>query len=131
MTEDMEAAERKLRGAYDAFNRGDFDSVVEALHPEIEWQRVAEVEGVDHGRDAVREFLKPDIFERQEAHIVRITTHGEKLLVHANFVGAFSATGIELEQEGWQLWTVRDGLAARLEAFLDRDQALEAAGPES
>ena len=85
---------------------------------------------VDHGRDAVLEFLKPDIFERQEAHVIGITTHGEKLLVHAKFRGAFSGSGIELEQEGWQLWTIRDGLGAKLQAFLDRDQALEAAGPE-
>ena len=130
VAEDMEKAVVMLRDAYDAFNGGDFDAVLEKLHPDIEWHRVAEVEGIVHGRDAVGEFLRPDIFEQQKASIVGITTHGDRLLVHAKFRGSFAGSGIELEQDGWQLWTIRDGLAAKLEVFLDRDKAVAAAGPE-
>ena len=131
MAEDLEQAELTLRKAYDAFNRGDFDAAVESVHPEIEWERVAEVEGKVHGREAVRQFMQPDVFASQKAEIVEITSHeGDKLLVHARFKGSFSGSGIELEQAGWQLWTIRDGLGGKLEVFLDRDQALEAAGPE-
>jgi len=130
MAEDMEQAERMLRQAYNAFNRGDFDAAVESLHPEIEWERVAEVEGTVHGRDAVREFMQPDVFERQTAEILGITIHGDRLLVHARFAGSFSGSGIELEQDGWQLWTIRDGLGVKLEVFPDRDEAMKAAEPE-
>ena len=72
---------------------------------------------------------QPDVFERQKAEVLEITTHGDKLLVHAKFYGSFSESGIELEQPGWQLWTIRDGLGAKLEVFLDREVALNAAGP--
>ena len=50
----------RLRTAYAAFNRGDFDSAVKPLDPQIEWTEPAEFPGggTYHGRDAVRGYLQ-------------------------------------------------------------------------
>ena len=37
-------------------------------------------------------------------------------------------SGVEVEMEYWQVWLFRDGKAARWEEYLDRQEALEAAG---
>jgi ketosteroid isomerase-like protein len=126
VAQDMDNAVAKLREAYDAFNRRDFEAAVSALHPEVEWNRVAEVEGTLHGREAVLQFMQPEVFERQEVEILEISIHGDKILVHSDFLGVAAASGIELRQKGYQLWTIRDGLAAKLEIFLDRAEALRA-----
>jgi len=131
VAEDMKTAVLMLREAYDAFNRGDFDAILERLHPDVEWNRYAEVEGPIQGREAVRAFLQPDLFERQHGEILETAVHGDRILVHVNFTAVGRGSGIELEQDGWQLWTIRDGLAAKLEVFLDRGEALAAAGQES
>ena len=44
MAEDMEQAVRNVREGYEAFNRGDYDAAAEHLHPDVVFQRVAEVE---------------------------------------------------------------------------------------
>jgi ketosteroid isomerase-like protein len=126
VAEDMERAVRTLREAYDAFNRGDFDTVVGALHPEVEWHRVADWEDTLYGREAVRAFMAPDVFTRQATEVEELTVHGEKMLVRARFIGV-TKEGVELSQVGYQLWTVRDGLAAKLETFSDEEEALAAA----
>jgi hypothetical protein len=38
------------------------------------------------------------------------------------------SSGIELENRGWQVWTVRDNLAVRVELYDEEAQALVAAG---
>src|ERR1700751_3309026 len=48
-----------LRGAYEAFNRGDMDAAVSGLDPQIEWSEPAEFPGggAYHGREAVKGYL--------------------------------------------------------------------------
>src|SRR5688572_23094681 len=101
MAEDMERAVAMVRRGYEAFNDGDFDAAVEMMHPEIEWQRVAEVEQPLRGREAVREFFQPEVFKRQHSEIFEVTPVGEHVLVHARFHGSFAGSGIELTQDGF------------------------------
>lgn len=56
----MQKMVRDLRNAYAAFNRGDYDTIVAVLDPEIEWTEPAEFPGggVYHGRKEVEGFLR-------------------------------------------------------------------------
>ncbi len=49
-----------LRGAYDAFNRGDLDAAVKPLDHQIEWIEPVEFPGggTYHGRAGVKQYLK-------------------------------------------------------------------------
>ena len=123
----MERAITILREGYDAFNRGDFDAATAFLHPEVEWERAGDVGPSLRGRDAVREWMEPEAFTRQQNEIREITVHGDKVLVYADFHGVGAGSGIELTQSGYQLWTIGDGLAVKVQIFFDRDEALAAA----
>jgi ketosteroid isomerase-like protein len=132
MTDDERARvwEERLRTGIEAFNREDFDSTLEFLHPDIEWHRgeVSVEGGVIRGREGVRALMTPDVFERQEIAVGEIRVNADKVLVETTFRVRARFTGIELENRGWQVWTVRDDLAVRVELFDDEAPALAAAG---
>ncbi len=136
MTQEDERArlwEERLRAGYEAFNREEFDDSLEFMHPDIEWHRGAvSIEGgVIRGRDQVRALMTPDMFDRQEIKVGEIQTNGEKVLVETTFRVRGRSSGIELENRGWQVWTVRDNLAVRVELYDEEAEALAAAGLSS
>ena len=59
-----------IRAGIEAFNRGDSEAILETLTEDVEWKRVDGLPdggGVLHGREAVREFLKPDVFAAERS----------------------------------------------------------------
>ncbi len=52
----------------------------------------------------------------------------EKVLVLMSYRGRSKTHGVEIELQGGNVFTLRDGRLARLEMFLERRGALEAAG---
>jgi ketosteroid isomerase-like protein len=127
MPEDMEQAVETIRSGYEAFNRGDFDAAAANLHPDVDFRRVAKVETNLQGRDAVRENMEPNVWERQEIEIIRFEVIGERVVVDTVFHAVGSGSGIELNQAGFHVWEVRDGLGAGFEFFDDRESAVAAA----
>jgi len=114
-----------VRDAYDAYNRGDYDHVLDLFDPEVEWQpppNSLEPQAL-RGRDAVRAYLLPDLFEQQSAEPEEIMEQGERILVVARVRARGTGSGIEIEDTAFHLWTVRDGRAVRFQAFVDRAQA--------
>lgn len=123
----MERALQKVLAAYEAFNRGDFDAASEHLHPEVRWNRVAEVESPIEGRSAVRAMMEPEIWSSQRTEIHRTEIVGDCVLLDTTFHAKGSGSGIELEQEGYHLWRIKDELGYEFRNFLERDEALTAA----
>jgi len=120
----------KLRRAYLAFNRGDFDAAIEIAHPEIEFAR-AGGQGPVRGAEAFREWMEPDALEDLRMEPLEFRTNGNKVLVRQRSRARGVGSGIELDIEAWAVWTLNEnGLATRLEGFLahERSEALEAAG---
>jgi|Tabmets5t2r1_1033131.scaffolds.fasta_scaffold05096_5 uncharacterized protein len=117
-----------VRGAYEAFSRGEFDAVVDLLHPEVEW--VPPSDSVEpharRGRDAVREYLAPNIFEEQTAEPLELIERGDRVLVVARVRARAGASGIEIDQVVYHLFTIENGLAVRFSAHIERDDALAA-----
>ena len=120
----------RLRRAYDAFNREDFDAAVELAHPEVEFIRPGGQSPV-RGADAMRAWMEPDAFEEQTIEPLEFRVEGNRVLVlqHARARGAGS--GIDLNILSWAVWTLNDeALATRIEFYHhhQKAEALEAAG---
>ena len=127
---------RRTRRAYAAGNRRDFDVVLA---------------GMDLGAYEYRpsrDLLPPDleeVFRGQEGYLTlwrywteafgdirwdpeEVLDLGEKLLVTTKQSGHGSGSGIRMSKPVYQLFTIRSGLVASQEDFLDRAEALAAAG---
>ena len=127
MTEAGEDKVELIRRGYEAFNRGDFDAVAELLHPDIVWNRVADVETAVQGSQEVRDFMEPEVFSRQRNEIHSIEAVGECVLVDGTFHGEGAGSGIEMKQRGFHLWRFRDDKAVEFAYFTERDEALRVA----
>ena len=123
-----------VRRAYEAFNRVGLDALLEYFHPELEYDVTAAIgpfAGMYYGRAAVRSFLAgylesweyvrmepEDFIEVGENHVV------VPLRLHMRGKGS----GVEVSAETLNAWTMRDGKAARMAVYNDKDEALEAVG---
>jgi hypothetical protein len=124
----------RLRLAYEAFNRGDFDAAVEVggLHPEIEYLPPGGQPAL-RGSAEFRAWMEPDAFESQTIEPREFRVAGNKILVWQHTSGRGAGSGIEMELDLWAVWTLDDaGLATGLEVFLPHEEAeaLRAAGLE-
>ena len=116
-----------LREKYEAFNRGDLDAVLRDTHQAFELQR-PHGGGVVRGRQAVLEHLRPDAFDEEGETPLEFVEHGDAVLVRSRSFSRGAGSGIEIDQEMFHVWRIRDGLPARVELYMDRDEAYRAAG---
>jgi ketosteroid isomerase-like protein len=112
----------RLRRAYDAFSRADFDAAVEFAHPDIEFVPPT---GESHrGIESFRKWMEPDAFDRQVVEPLEFLVSGNKVLVKQRIRARGAGSGIELEASSWGVWTVdEDGRAIRLQGFLEPQEA--------
>src|SRR3954453_13810613 len=119
-----------LRRAYEAFNRGDFDTAIEIAHPEAEFVPPGG-QAPMRGAAAIRAWMEPDAFEEETLEIREFRINGNKVLVRQHAWARGAGSGIEMELDTWVLWTLNDdGLATHLVGFLpgEESEAFEAAG---
>jgi ketosteroid isomerase-like protein len=118
-----------VRRTFEAFNRGDFEAVARAAHPDIEFIRIGGQSPV-RGVAALREWMEPDAFEDQRFEPLDFRVNGNKVLVRQHFTGRGAGSGMELDFTTFAVFTVDDGLLTRMEGFLPHEEAnaLEAAG---
>ncbi len=114
----------RLRRAYAAFSRGDFDAAMaEGVHPEIEYVP-GTVQSPIGGADALRAWMEPDAFESQTVELLSIEPAGRRMLVHQRVTARGTSSGIELDVRTWAVWEMDDdGLAIRFEIFQETDEA--------
>jgi uncharacterized protein len=126
---------RALRGAYDAFDRGDEAAFLGALAHDIEW-RVPDVlpwGGTRHGHDGVRSFfaILGEHVEGGWGTPEEFLDIGERIVVLGRFSGSARATGVEFETRFAHVWTIRDGFASGFDNYLDTATVLAALGGRS
>ena len=120
----------RLRRAYDAFSRGNFDRAMEIAHPDVEFVPPGGQAPV-RGAKAFRAWMEPDALEENRIEPREMRVNGDKVLVRGHAWARGAGSGIELEVDAWAVWTVdEDGLVTRVEAFLGHQEgdALKAAG---
>ena len=119
----MEALVDKLTDAYAALDRGNENAALAMLAPDCVWCESAELPGADalNGRDAVAAFLREflESWETFEQEIEDVVVEGSRigLAIHLTAVGR--ASGVELDTRYAHVWTMRDGLGARVDAYRD------------
>src|SRR4051812_8743624 len=125
-----------IRRGYEAFNRGDWDAVLESVAEDVVWGAyLASMGGerVIFGHktlrrtwQAQRDDLGGEDF-KVEARDIRDLGAGS-LVVKLRVTGRGSASGVPVEVEYVQLCTIRGGLVVRLDNYASEAEALEAAG---
>jgi ketosteroid isomerase-like protein len=128
--------EEVARRAWDAFNRKDFETVLDTLHPDVEWRPAQGPGGMEgqvyRGRDAYRDWLYrdlPEVWEDFHAEEVEIVDAGDdRVVVSGYVVGIGRGSGAEIRVPFSQLGWFHDDKAIRIDGFLSREGAREAAG---
>ena len=102
------------------------------MHPEIEAHDPPEVPdaAVHRGRAAVRRDWEETagLFEDFSIDVEKSFDRGDEVVVFLRFRGRGRDSGAELAAPMAHVWTIRNGKAVRLRQFLDRLEALKAAG---
>jgi ketosteroid isomerase-like protein len=119
--------------SYEAVNRGDLPAAMEALREDAEWHESGALPEPDvHlGRDAIARFLEDFLAQWESFHqeIAEIREEGDRVAVFIHLTAVGRGSSAEVDARYAHLWTMRDGLGARVDAYYDRDEALAAIEP--
>lgn len=128
----MTESERLIRRGYAAWNRGDWDAMEPLLAPDFEVDATDRVlnPAIYTGIKGFRR-LVDEMFEIWDSWLIEpaaFIERGDQVFVEHDIKARGKGSGVELEQTYWSVWTIRDGKAARLALYVDRDRALAAIG---
>jgi ketosteroid isomerase-like protein len=94
-------------------------------------------ENVEMVRQGFEAYLRRDLFAALAHHDADVVFNpaeespvhgGDRVVVTLHFKGRGKGSGVEVDARSHQVHTLRDGKLIRLDEYLDRDEALEAAG---
>ena len=119
----------------DAATRQDVDAFLATVSPDVEWEDAmfwSEPMRVYRGREEVGEWFERAVVETWESvrlEVEEVVPAGEDCIAAGGVVaGRGRGSGAEVKLHGWMTFWVSDGLITRRRPFLDRAEALEAAG---
>lgn len=119
-----------LRDAYEALNDGDVAGAMQVVDEQAEWHEHSDLPeaGSYVGRDTIRGFLEDFLESWQEFHqeTEELIPANSRVLICLRLVARGKGSGIPVETRYAHLWTMRDGRGVRIDAYYDRDEALEA-----
>ncbi len=120
-----------VRTVLGGWARGDFRAGSDLLAADFEWkQRRDAVEPGSHRGASVGAALR-QVFEVWENYRIEPEEYidaGDRIVVVGRARGTARASGLELDQSLFFVWTARNGKLASVELFRDRGEALEAVG---
>jgi uncharacterized protein len=121
------------RQAYEAFNRGGVDAVLEFLDPDIEWcmwDGFSRGERVFRGHDGVRKVFTifNENYDGFRADPQEFIDGGDLVVVPVRLSGRAKGSGAYEAFDVVQVWSARDNKAVRLEVYSDKVEALRATG---
>jgi ketosteroid isomerase-like protein len=120
-----------IRGMFDAWNRRDFAAAQAAWAPEIEIEMSVEgiIDGTYRGYDGLAEVMRFwGAFAEFRSDIREARSVRDKVFITVHHFGRGKSSGIEVDMENWQVFTLRNGQIVKYEVYADRQKALEAAG---
>ena len=131
----MSAENVKLvREAWEAFQAGDAEATARLVHPQLEF--LGTVGGIQegevaHGQDEIDEKFEAQDLEAWEERRLEAEDYldaGDEVVVLMHEYRRGRGSGVELEAKTAIVVAVRDGQVVRMQGYLDRSAALEAAG---
>jgi uncharacterized protein len=121
-----------LEDVYSHWGKGDWTPAFDFYAEDMEWGWSDEfpgLGGVFADRQTPNQRLLSWLCEWQiwtceaEDYVKR----GDVVVVLTRYRGRGKGSGVEVDEEGAHVWTIRDGKAVRLEVFADRERALREA----
>ena len=67
--------------------------------------------------------FEPDAFESQQIEVIDWEINGDLVLLHATIRSRGAGSGLEVEIDGWFVWTVVDHVVTRIRTFTDETDA--------
>jgi len=118
----------RIRAGFEAHNRGDVDALVAVYHPEAVFETL--LLGTHHGNESIRVIYEENqkTMSGYDVVPVELIDAGYKVVAVAHAVGAGQASEIAVDEPFAFVFTFRDGLVIREQAFRNRQEAIEAAG---
>jgi len=122
-----------VRGMCEAFLAGDVAAALDVLHAEVIWHGT--IGGIEEGRTAhghnevIQGFMES--LRDWESHSLEIEDYldaGDSVVVLWHEVGRGKRSGVEVETRTAVVYTVRDEEVIEVQGYMDRRQALQAAG---
>jgi ketosteroid isomerase-like protein len=121
-----------VRAIYAAIAERDWEAGFSLLSDDFEWHEPAQAfhGGTHSGFEGIRQRLEEqlEVFDEFTIEPEEIHERGDRVAVPVRQRARGGASGVELEIRIGHLWTVRDGMIARLDVFASRDEALDAIG---
>jgi uncharacterized protein len=121
-----------VRGAFDAFSRDDWDALIGLFDPEIEWVTTGQFVGgqLYRGHEGARDFLDAlsGEFEAFRAEPGNFAAASDVVVADTRVTGTGKRSGVPVELLFTVVVSVRNGRIVRVQNFLERREALEAAG---
>ena len=122
-----------LKRGYEAFNKGDIDTVSEIFADDISWEGPktdgVPMSGVNEGKDAVLQALGQigemfDSFHVSPDELVE----DDGTIVVLSHLEAKTKSGNELKLPGVEVWRMSDGIAQRVQSLNDTAEIKKALG---
>jgi uncharacterized protein len=121
-----------VRSVYSALAGEGVEAALEFVDPEFEVttpRSLASEPDTYRGHDGIRRYFASfgDAMDDVRLEGREFTSVGDKVLAETTLHARGRTTGLATEQHAFLVWTLRNGMLTRLEAFPDEAQALEAA----
>jgi ketosteroid isomerase-like protein len=121
-----------VRGAFEALRDGSVEALIELVDPEFELTTppsLASEPDTYHGPDGIRRYFD-SFYEAMDE--ITFDAHSfeavdDRVVTEFTLSARGRTTGLEFSQHAYQVWTLRDGKAVRVEVYAERDEALAAA----
>jgi ketosteroid isomerase-like protein len=122
-----------LKRGYEAFNKGDIDTVRELFEEDIRWEGVntpdVPMSGVHEGRDAVLQALGQigEAFERYNVSPDEMVEQGETI-VCLSHIDAKTKSGNDVKLPSVEIWRMSGGKVNRAQSLVDTAEMKKALG---
>lgn len=125
--------ENLIRGAYEAYARGDLASMLAVIDPDLEWTYLDPAfpdpdPQTCHGRDQLAEGLRRQARRGLKSQVEDVIGNEDKVLVTVRTPGADQFRARQTGDLNYDVLTVRDGRVVALRACRDRGHALAVLG---
>jgi ketosteroid isomerase-like protein len=121
-----------VKEVYATLTTGDLSALLELCDPEVEITEPSEIpdSSTFRGHDGVRGVLEKlqQVFPDMLFLTDEFVGEGDQVLVSMRWVGTGVGSGASADVRLFHVWTFAEDRATRIDAFLNRKQALEAAG---
>lgn len=122
-----------VRRFAECWERSDWDGMKELTDPDVEMHATVggvEEGGVRRGVDEIQQDYETveETWDEHRIELEKVIDAGDRVVIFHREHQRGRSSGIELEIEAAVLVDLRDGRIVRIQGYMDRDAALEAAG---